>query len=298
MRFRHYDSLKVFSVVAQNHSFSAAADVLNLTKGAVSYQIKQLEDDLGFALFSRQPRGVVLTDHGREMLGVAQAAFEKVEQKIAVLRQRRDRILTIGVSTYFASRWLSPRLMQFMSSHPDIRLRLQPMVNLIDLQGEGVDLAIRWGRGQWTDMTVEPFLPCPAWPTGNRQSVELVGEIGLVQAFQQLTLLRDREDSDAWSEWFDVAELRFDGDSSTLIIPDPNVRVQAVMDGQGIALNDMLVGPEIEAGHLFRLSDVALEDYGYFLAYAQGALDNPDIAAFVDWLKNTDDTGLLSSGNH
>ncbi|WP_299847068.1 LysR family transcriptional regulator [uncultured Roseovarius sp.] len=285
MRFRHYDSLRVFSVVARNRSFSAAAEELNLTKGAVSYQIKQLEQELGFTLFQRLPRGIALTEQGQQLLGTAQSAFEAIEQKIAGLRH--DRILTIGMSTYFASRWLSPRLMQFMSAHPDIRLRVQPMVNLIDLQGEGVDLAIRWGRGQWNDMMVEPLLPFPAWPTGDARAAKLVDELGLTGAFQQLTLLRDRDDSNAWSEWFDVANLDFKGDSEALIIPDPNVRVQAVMDGQGVALNDALIRPEIDAGRLFRLSATALENYGYFLAYAPGALANPDIAVFVDWLKAT-----------
>ena len=287
MRFHHYDSLRVFTVVARSRSFSAAAVELNLTKGAVSYQIKQLEQDLGFALFLRLPRGIELTVQGRELLVTAQSAFDAVDQKIAGLRQGHSRILTIGMSTYFASRWLSPRLMQFMSAHPSIRLRVQPMVNLIDLRGEGIDLAIRWGRGQWNDMTIERFLPCPAWPTGNARALALIREVGMAQALKQLTLLRDREDSNAWSEWFRAAGLPFEGDSETLIIPDPNVRVQAVMDGQGVALNDALIEPEIDAGRLARLSDVALEDYGYYLAYPPEALANQDIAVFVEWLKTT-----------
>ena len=286
MRFQHYDSLRVFAIVARHRSFSAAADVLNRTKGAVSYQIKQLEEALGFSLFERQPRGITLTSEGMELLGVAQSAFETVEQKISTLQRQENQALTIGMSTYFASRWLSSRLMQFMSSHPDIRLRVQPMVDLLDLKGEGIDLAIRWGRGEWRDMLIEPFLPCPAWPTGNAAAAALVAELGAEAAFRRLTLLRDRRDSNAWSEWFDAASLTYEGESDTLIIPDPNVRVQAVIDGQGVALNDALLQPEIDAGQLFRLSETALDDYGYYLAYPPEALENRNVLDFIAWLKD------------
>lgn len=285
MRFRHYDALRIFTIVAHHRSFSTAAEELNLTKGAVSYQIKQLEQELGFMLFRRLPRGIRLTSRGQELLGATQSAFEGVEQKIAALRHAEHRILTIGVSTYFASRWLSSRLMKFLTTHPEIRLRVQPMIDLIDLRGEGIDIAIRWGRGEWTDMTIEPLFPCPAWPTGNAQAAAKIAKLGQEQAFSEMTLLRDRPDSNAWSEWYAAAGIRYQGQTDTLLIPDPNVRVQAVIDGQGIALNDKLAQDEIDAGHLCRLSDTALDDYGYFLAYAPGALANPDIDAFATWLR-------------
>ena len=75
------------------------------------------------------------------------------------------------------------------------------------------------------------------------------------------------------------------GQTDTLIIPDPNVRVQAVIDGQGVALNDMLVDSEIRAGTLHRLSDAELSDFGYYLAYPSDAMSNPDVGAFADWLR-------------
>ncbi|MDA4847978.1 LysR substrate-binding domain-containing protein [Hoeflea poritis] len=286
MRFRHYDNLRVFTIVAQHGSFSSAADELRLTKGAVSHQMRQLEAELGFAVFQRHARGISLTSKGQELLATVQAAFENVEQRIAEMRHADNRTLTIGVTTYFASRWLSPRLMDFMRAHPGIRLRIQPMIDLQDLRGEGIDLAIRWGDGNWNDVAIERLFPCPAWPSGDRQAWELVQQRGLEAAFDAFTLLRDREDSDAWSRWYRVAGLPHKGRADTLIIPDPNVRVQAVMDGQGVALNDALVMPEIEAGRLMRLSTFELSDYGYFLAYEAGAMNNPDADAFRRWLKS------------
>ncbi len=284
MRFRHYDNLRVFSIVARHGSLSAAAEELNLTKGAVSYQIRGLEAELGFEVFRRLPRGISLTARGQSLRDTIQTAFETVEQKISDLREINDRSVTLAVSTYFASRWLSSRLMDFMKRHPKIRLRIQPMVDLIDLTGENIDLAIRWGDGGWTDMAIEPMFSCPAFATGASGSNALVEELGLEQVLSQMTLLKDREGSPSWQDWHSEAGLPYRKKADTLVIPDPNVRVQAVIDGQGLALNDALVDPELQSGRLDRLSQVQLDSYGYFLAYRPGTRSNPDIDAFAQWL--------------
>ena len=149
-RFQHYDALRIFVLAAQHESLSDAAEQLHLTKGAVSHQIKRLEDELGFKVFDRHSRGISLSVKGRELLTHAEVAFNDIEQNISHLRGSADKSLTIGVTTYFASRWLSPRLTGFMHTHPDIRLRIQPMIDLQNFAGEEVDLAIRWGNGEWT----------------------------------------------------------------------------------------------------------------------------------------------------
>lgn len=285
MRFRSYDALRAFTIVARHDSFSAAAADLHLTKGAVSHQMRLLERDLGFALFHRRPRGIVLTARGEHLLATARSAFETVEDRIEDVRRLASRTLTIGVTTYFASRWLSPRLMDFMRAHPDIRLRVQPMIDLMNWKTEGIDLAIRWGNGSWSDAAIEKLFACPAWPSGNAEALEQVRERGLTAAFEGFTLLRDRDDSTAWTQWYKMAGLPYRHRADTLIIPDPNVRVQAVIDGQGVALNDALIDAEIEAGRLFRLSPVELADFGYFLAYPPGSMSNPDVADFADWLR-------------
>ena len=270
--------------MAQHGSLTEAALALNMTKGAVSYQIKTLEADLGVKVFDRTPRGVVLTAAARHLFAMARLHFRDIEEGIAAFREPRPQTLTVGMSSYFASRWLSPRLMTFMQAHPQIQLRIQPMTQLFDLDRQGVDLAIRWGNGQWDDAEIAPFMPMPAWPTGNAKAAQQVQRLGLERAFSELTLLRDRDGSDAWSDWFSAADVPQQARKDTLIIPDPNVRVQAVIDGQGIALNDALVTREINEGTLFRLSDVELATYGYFLAIPHRAIRSPCVDAFVVWL--------------
>ena len=284
MRFRSYDSLRLFDVVARHLSFTVAAEELNLTKGAVSYQIGRLEQDLGFPVFIRKHRAIQLTEKGKRLWHSSALAFRDLEREIAGLREAGPGRITVGMSTYFASRWLSPRLMTFTASHPRIGLRLQPLIDLTNLRTHGIDMAIRWGKGDWTDMEIEPLFACPAFPTASPAIAERIADAGLDTVLSDLTLLHDRDDSEAWRDWHTTAGLSYRSTRDELVVPDPNVRVQAVIDGQGAALNDALVDAELGEMRLSKISDVELADYGYFLAYPKGALSIPGLKAFHDWI--------------
>lgn len=283
--FRHHDALRLFVEVARHPSFTSAALALNLTKGAISYQIKTLEADLGTALFVRGAKGVQLSSAGETLREACSSYFTEIENQIRALREPEASILTIGVSTYFASRWLSPRLTSFMQEHPKIQLRLQPMIRLFDLEKQNVDIAVRWGDGDWDDVEVTPFMPLPAFPVGNANARDLVEKIGIERAIQSLTLLRDHDDSNAWTDWLQIAGLPRPEKRATLIVPDPNVRVQAVIDGQGIALMDQMIGDEIRAERLFCLSDIQLHHYGYFLARPKETKNLDAVTEFVKWIQ-------------
>jgi len=282
--FKHHDTLRLFAAIAQHSSFSAAADALHMTKGAVSYQIKTLEADLGLMLFDRNARGVTLTTEGEKLWIACSPHFQKIETMLSALKAPQPRTLTVGTSSYFASRWLSPRLMTFMQQYPDIQLRLQPMMQLFDLEHHGIDIAIRWGNGHWSDVEATPFMPMPAWPVGNQEAAEKVQQVGLARAFTEFTLLRDHDSSNAWSDWLKLAGLPAQNRRDTLIIPDPNVRVQAIINGQGIALNDALVAQELSEQRLVRLAKIELADYGYFLVKPRNSNRSESVDAFVGWL--------------
>ncbi|MDG2340181.1 MAG: LysR substrate-binding domain-containing protein [Paracoccaceae bacterium] len=276
----------MFVEIAKQRSFSDAAEVLNMTKGAVSYQVKTLEQHFGVRLFERTSRGVSLTQNGRDLLAISAPHYRELEEKISTFKKPRAKTLTVGMSSYFASRWLSARLMTFMQTHPDIQLRIQPMTQLFDLNGQDVDIAIRWGDGNWDDAEITPLMPMPAWPVGNKDTAAQISQYGLEQTFSEATLLRDHDESNGWSDWLTLAGLPPQTRKDTLIIPDPNVRVQAVIDGQGVAIMDTLVTPELEAGQLVRLSEVALTSYGYFLANPNNMRNSDSVSLFTDWLKS------------
>lgn len=285
LRFKRHNSLRLFLEIAHHPSLSAAAETLNMTKGAISYQIKVLEDELQTQLIHRKPRGFVLTHQGDALVKACQPQFTGLEDRLQDFVQSRDQVLTVGLSSYFAARWLSPRLMNFMAQYPEIRLRLQPMTRLFDLEHQGVDIAIRWGNGKWDDAKVEPFLKMPAWPVGNHTARNLVESKGMEKATRELTLLRDHDDSDAWTDWAETSGLQINQRNDALIVPDPNVRVQAVIDGQGVALMDELVAPEMRDGRLLRLSEFELSKYGYFLVVPLGGQQNKAASRFRDWLQ-------------
>ncbi len=284
MRFRSYDGLRVFDVAARKMSFTAAAGELNLTKGAVSYQIGRLEEDLGFKVFERRHKAIALTDKGERLWHASRVAFGDLDREISELRDDEPGGITIGMATYFASRWLSPRLMNFIAAHPGIALRLQPLVDLIDLGPAHIDMAIRWGAGDWSDLEIEPLFRCPAFPVAGAGLAGEIETIGLERAVHELPLLHDRDGSAAWRDWHEAAGLTYRTARDGLVIPDPNVRVQAVIDGQGIALYDRLVADELDAGRLCQISEVELGHYGYHLAYPRGALEAPALTEFRDWI--------------
>ncbi len=283
--FKHHDTLRLFVEVAKYSSFSVAADGLNMTKGAISYQIKTLEADLGLRVFDRNARGVTLTAEGERLWTSCRSNYQGIENVLSALKSQPMRSLTVGMSSYFASRWLSPRLMTFMQEFPDIQLRIQPMTQLFDLERQGIDIAIRWGNGLWDDVEVTPFLPMSAWPVGNPAAAAKVRQVGLARALTEFTLLRDHDDSNAWSDWLETAGLPAQDRKDTLIIPDPNVRVQAVIDGQGIALNDALVSREMSENQLVRISDVELANYGYFVVMPKNSIRSASVDAFANWLE-------------
>ena len=284
MRFRHFDYLRNFLLVARHLNMGKAARELNLS--AVSHQVRQLEAELGFELFTRGGRTLALTRQGRELLQSAGQAFTGLEGEILRLRRRDSGQITIGMATYFASRWLSPRLMTFITRHADVGLRIQPLLDLSDLSDNDLDLAVRWGRGGWQDrnMRVELIFPCAAMLTSNAEIGRIIESEGIESVLSQQTLLHDHDDSRAWNDWFSAAGIAWSPGPHKLVIPDPNVRVQAVMDGQGIALYDSLVADEVQAGRLYQYESVRLSDYGYYLIYPQDIESIPAVMTFRDWI--------------
>jgi DNA-binding transcriptional LysR family regulator len=270
-----------------------AARELNLSKGAVSYQVRQLEAELGFAVFSRAKRNLLLTEQGSELMQVCDRLFDGVEARIADLRQQDRQRITIGMATYFASRWLSPKLMHFITDHAEIGLRIQPLVDLMDLHRNELDLAVRWGKGGWHDPGYETELifACPALLTTSAETGKRIESDGLEAVIATQTLLHDRDGSAAWLDWFSAAGMEWQGATDNLVIPDPNVRVQAVIDGQGIALFDRLVDDEIAAGRLYQYRPVSLSDYGYYLVYPSVASPDSAVKIFRDWIMREAQSG-------
>jgi DNA-binding transcriptional LysR family regulator len=267
MRFRSYDSLKIFDTVARSLSMTKAADEVHQSKGSISYQVGKLEADLGFRLFERAHATLELTEEGRRLWHVSQTALSQIDREIEDLRGTTSGAVTIGALTYFSSRWLSPRLTRFFEANPGISLRIEPLNSVDMMRSLKIDMAVLWGIGGWEGHKSELLLSLPAVPTANRVLAEQVKQLGLAEAVRQLPLLGDSSGDAGWRAWHKAAGLPYAPSRASLTIPDSNSRVQAVVDGQGIALWDDLVASEFGDGTLVRLSDVRVENAGYFLVF-------------------------------
>ena len=288
MRFRSYDSLKIFDTVARSLSMTKAADEVHQSKGSISYQVGKLEADLGFRLFERAHATLELTEEGRRLWHVSQTALSQIDREIEDLRGTTSGAVTIGALTYFSSRWLSPRLTRFFEANPGISLRIEPLNSVDMMRSLKIDMAVLWGIGGWEGHKSELLLSLPAVPTANRVLAEQIKQLGLAEAVRQLPLLGDSSGDAGWRAWHKAAGLPYAPSRASLTIPDSNSRVQAVVDGQGIALWDDLVASEVGAGTLVRLSDVRVENAGYFLVFTDQPMSQ-SAEAFLDWLRVEND---------
>ena len=284
MRFRSYDSLKIFDTVARSLSMTKAADEVHQSKGSISYQVGKLEADLGFRLFERAHATLELTEEGRRLWHVSQTALSQIDREIEDLRGTTSGAVTIGALTYFSSRWLSPRLTRFFEANPGISLRIEPLNSVDMMRSLKIDMAVLWGIGGWEGHKSELLLSLPAVPTANRVLAEQVKQLGLAEAVRQLPLLGDSSGDAGWRAWHKAAGLPYAPSRASLTIPDSNSRVQAVVDGQGIALWDDLVASEFGNGTLVRLSDVRVENAGYFVVFTDQPMSQ-GAESFLEWLR-------------
>ena len=286
MTIYSYDMLRTFQVVAQNLSMTRAALQLNQSKGSVSYQIKTLEQQLGFALFERANARLHLTSEGRRLLQVSQVSLDQIDQEIEGLRYKEPAPLTIALQTYFLTRWLSPRLMRFTAVHPEIGLRFVPLNFIGEMESIDADISICWAKEGLIDAPHERLFACPACPTGNSYIADKVRKEGLDNVILSTPLLLDSSESTGWQDWFDLAGLDFSQSQKGLSIADSNSRVQAVIDWQGIALWDLLVSPELSSGRLHYLSDIWLYNYGYYVQAKKSNLESKAVGLFLNWLRD------------
>lgn len=148
--------LRAFEAAARTSSFAAAAVELNLTSGAISYQIRALEAHLGFALFERLPRGVKLTPMGVAYLPPVRRAFEELADSTAGLFGGAERgQIAVHAPVSLAALWLAPRLPQFNAAHPSVGVRLSSVIWDNPVPEETTDLEIRYGAGQWRGYRAE-----------------------------------------------------------------------------------------------------------------------------------------------
>ena len=282
---RHLRALQAFDVAATRKSLSKAANDLGVTHGAVSRQIKQLEHYLDVTLLHRLPGGVDLTDAGARLHLATQDAFTALEKGIAATkRTQRRRTVTISLSSSLAIKWLVPKLQDFRTRHPGISVLLDTDDHYTDFSNSDVDVALRYGSGEWHDMVCERL---------NDEHLIAVAAPSILPkgpaspaAIAHLPLLHDQFHPH-WDTWAKAVGLAASGfQSKSAAFPDSAVLIAAALDGQGAMLvRQILVADDIKAGRLVRLSDTAIEqDKALYFICRDGDQRSPPIRALHAWL--------------
>jgi len=198
------NALRAFEASARHLSFTKAGLELHVTQAAVSHQIKSLEEILGVSLFRRLPRGLALTDEGQALIPVLEESFDRIQATLDRFENGHFReVVTIGAVGTFALGWLLPRLPAFRAAHPYIDLRLLTNNNRVDLAGEGLDYAIRFGDGFWHGTEATPLLAAPLSPVA---APEIAARLRDPADLAREQLLRSYR-ADEWTRWFTVAGL-------------------------------------------------------------------------------------------
>lgn len=275
------NALRAFESSARHLSFTRAGLELCVGQAAVSHQVNRLEAVLGVRLFRRLPRGLALTDEGAALVPVLADGFDRITAVLERYQGGRMREpLALGVVGTFATGWLLPRLSEFAAAHPFVDVRLRTNNNRVDLAGEGLDYAIRFGDGAWHGAEADALMAAPLTP----MAAPLLAEhLSVAADLGRQTLLRSYR-ADEWPRWFDAAGAV--PPPLTGPIFDSSVTMAAAaMAGAGVALLPAaMFGDALNAGTLIAPFDIAIDTGRYWLTRLKTRVPTPAMTAFRAWL--------------
>lgn len=283
------NALVVFEAAARHLSFTRASEELHVTQAAVSHQIKSLEDHLGIALFHRLGRGqgLVLTEAGREYLPAISSALEAIRVSTDLARREKPKgVLNIATLDSIGSRWLLPRLSQFMAEHPAVDVRITAAAPEEQALQHGIaEIELRYGTGEWPDLDAVRFLSESIFPVCSPKLLRGPHPLHQPGDLRYHTLLHDVMNAE-WEDWL-IAAGATDVDSEHGPgFNHSNLVIQAAELGEGVALGrGALVLDALESGMLVRPFELTLPaPFAYYVVTAPRSAKSPIVRAFCDWV--------------
>lgn len=278
------NALRAFEASARHLSFTRAGLELRVTQAAVSHLVKSLETTLGVRLFRRVPRGLALTDEGEALLPSVADAFGRMRAAMETFEDGHIReVVTVGVVGTFARGWLFPRLADFRDKHPYVDLRLLTNNNRVDMAGDGLDYAIRFGDGSWQGTAATRLVSAPLTALCS----PAVGKrLASPQALTGEVLLRSYRDGE-WARWFGAAG-----------VPCPTIRgiifdssvlmADAAAQGLGVALLPAcMFASDLRDKRLVRPFSAEVDAGDYWLTALKSKPSTAGMQSFRAWLLKT-----------
>ena len=288
------NSLRAFEAAARHLSFTKAAEELHVTPAAISHQIKALEEQLGVPLFRRLTRALRLTQAGQAALPPMRDGFDKLADAVDLLRAHEDSgAVTVSLDPSFAAKWLVPRLDRFRAAHPELDVRLDATDKLADFERDNVDLAIRYGGGNYPGLEVERLLSEEIFPVCSPKLLEGPAPLEKPDDLRHHTLIHLEWDSENvtapnWRMWLLAAGIHDIDFTRGPVFSMTTLALQAAIEGLGVALaSSFLVADDLAAGRLvmpFDLSVCDPLDFAYHIVVPKRTANSPKVVAFKTWL--------------
>ena len=278
-------AVRVFEAAARHLNFTRAAEELAMTQAAVSYQIRMIEDRLGASLFVRSGRRVSLSPAGQRLAPQISAAFDLLDEAFAKVRESESGVLTISAAPGIAASWLGPRLARFQMRKPDIAIRLVATGDLADFSHDGVDVAIRIGRGVWPGLRAVEMFPADYTPICSPAYLERMGPFH--DPAQLLDVLRLNSDDVWWRAWFTQLGVPIPDDltQKSLHVDSQVIEGMAAIAGEGVAMLTPRFWPyELETGRLVQLFPHVGAGSSFWLVCPEHRYGSAKVKAFREWL--------------
>jgi LysR family glycine cleavage system transcriptional activator len=288
------NSLRAFEAAARNLSFKKAAAELHVTPAAVSQQIRTLEEFVGADLFRRLTRSLKLTEAGEAALPSIRDGFDKLAEGAEAMRANLGgAVITVSVAPSIGAKWLVPRLDRFRAQFPDYDVRIDATDDLVTFSGDGIDVALRYGRGSYGSLRSDCVMSEVAFPVCSPELLRRDAPLRRPEDLRQHTLLHvqwrmEQESAPNWRMWLRAAGV---GDI------DPNrgprfsvesMAVESAIAGHGVALvSGALVEGDLVAGRLVRPFPQSVSEataFCYYVVYPEAKASDPKVMAFRDWV--------------
>lgn len=278
--------LLAFDSAARTGSFTAAAEELSLTQGAISRQVRALEDQLGVQLFRRVNKKILLSDAGRTYAREIHLALKRIQTaSLCIKTNPRAGLLNIAILPTFGTRWLMPRFPSFLEENPEITINFVTKLTPFDFGSEGIHAAIHFGLPDWPGSTGTFLMNEVSVPVASpdfliRQSFATPADLA------SAPLLHLASRPQAWAEWLKLNDTATIGKQG-LLFEQFSTTAQAAAAGLGVALLPrFLIEKEIERGELQVIFDTPLETRSaYYLMIPDESADYAPVLAFKNWLQ-------------
>jgi LysR family glycine cleavage system transcriptional activator len=283
------NALRAFEAAARHMSITLAADELNVTPGAVSRQIKSLEDALGLRLFKRGHQEITLTRQGNDYYRAVTRALDVLREATrTITRSRQRKQLRIRAYTTFAMRWLIPRLSSFHAAHPDIEVSLKASLEPVDFRKEDIDGAVRLGDGNWPGTNVYRLVPNILAPVASPSLLRAGPKLRKPADLAHHTLLHSSARPDDWACWLEAAGVLSQVDARAgMTYESSAMAYAAAIEGQGLAIaQTFLVAEDLQAGKLVMpfKKTVDMGDFTYYLLTPGHRDESVNMKTFRLWL--------------